>query len=150
MSPRKGKKFYRKKAGMKHRSLLEDRVIKNLETREIKYEYEKETLKYEKRVRNARCIDCGSKHVVVSSRYTPDLLLGTPSFFVEVKGKFTAANRSRMEAVLKSYPGIDLRFLFQADNWITKAHKSRYSDWCKKLGVKYHVGEEVPQGWVST
>ena len=129
-----------------HASKLEDKVIKDLKDRGIEYEYEPETFPYERKVRGAHCGNCGSKDVVVRRRYTPDLRIG--DFFVEIKGKFTAENRSKMEDFRRGHPEIDLRFLFQRDNWITKKHKSKYSDWCKKLDLKYHIGTEVPQKWI--
>jgi len=129
-----------------HRSGLEDRVIADLEKRGIPYGYETKTFKFPRRVHRGLCGACGSKDVSVEREYTPDLEVG--GFWVEIKGKLTGEIRSRMEDFLKAYPGIDLRFLFQRDNWITKKHKARYSDWCTKLGLKYYVGEEVPEEWI--
>lgn len=130
-----------------HASFLEDDVIQNLEDRGIEYEYEPETIDYLRVVRGATCAVCGGKDVHVRRRYTPDLKIG--AFYVEVKGKLDSDTRSRMEAFLEGHPEIDLRFLFQRDNWLTGRHKHKYSDWAKKLGIKYAIGTEVPQGWVD-
>lgn len=133
---------------VKHRSTFEDTIIQNLKDRGIEYEYEPETIKYLRVVRGATCSLCGGNSSNVLRRYTPDLKIG--AFYVEIKGKLDSETRSRMEAFLKGHPEIDLRFIFMRDNWITKKHKSKYSDWCTKLGIKYHIGTEVPKEWVST
>lgn len=87
--------------------------------------------------------------MLVSRRYTPDIRIKASGVWVEAKGKFTPENRAKMEDFLEGHPEIDLRFLFMRDNWITKNHKSKYSDWCKKLGVKYAIGIRVPDEWVE-
>lgn len=133
----------------KHESWFEDDIIEDLENRGIEYEYEPETFLYQRPVRSASCGGCGSNDVSVQRRYTPDILLTTVNVYVEAKGKFTSENRAKMEDFLRGDPGVDLRFIFQRDNWITKKHKSKYSDWCKKLGVKYAIGERVPEEWTD-
>lgn len=134
------------RGGPIHASKFEDTIIQDLKDRGIEYEYEPETFPYERGVRGAYCVQCGGKVVRVKRKYTPDLKLG--SVWVEAKGKFTPENRSKMEDFLEGHPEIDLRFLFQRDNWLTGKHKSKYSDWCEKLGVKYAVGDSVPEEWV--
>jgi hypothetical protein len=135
---------------VKYRSGYEDKIIKDLEERKIEYAYEPKTFVYQRPVRRALCDTCGGGAVSVSRRYTPDILLKAKDIYVEAKGKFTSENRSAMEDFLGGSPGIDLRFMFMRDNFITAKHKSKYSDWCIKLGVKYHIGDKVPQEWVST
>lgn len=132
-----------------HASYLEDRVLADLTERGVEYEYEPKTFKYERKVRGAYCARCASKDVLVSRRYTPDIKLAINGIWVEVKGKFTAENRGKMEDFRRSYPDLDLRFIFQRDNWITKKHKSKYSDWCEKLGLKWTVGDRVPDSWLN-
>lgn len=131
-----------------HASKFEDNVIQNLKDRGVDFEYEPETFQYSRPGRGYKCDSCGGAKCSVIRRYTPDLRLGT--VYIELKGKFTSENRSKMEDFLKGDPGIDLRFIFMRDNWLTSKHKHKYSDWAKKLGVKYHVGQEVPEEWVST
>lgn len=128
---------------------FEAKVIKDLKERGIEYEYEPEFLDYEKEIKKAKCRDCLSKRVSQHRRYLPDLRIQS-RFLVELKGKFTAENRSRMESVLASHPGIDLRFLFQRDNWLTKKKKHKYSDWALKNGVQFAIGDRIPDEWVNT
>lgn len=131
-----------------HASKFEDAIIKDLEDRGIEYDYEPKTFIYQRPVRGALCKQCGGRVVSVQRRYTPDIFLKAANIFVEAKGKFTSENRAKMEDFLQGDPGIDLRFIFMRDNWITPKHKSKYSDWCEKVGVKYHVGTSVPEEWV--
>lgn len=130
-----------------HASTFEDTIIQDLKDRGIEYEYEPKTFEYLRGVRGAYCTQCDSKVVRVKRRYTPDLRLG--SVWIEAKGKFSPENRSKMEDFLEGHPEIDLRFLFMRDNWLTSKHKTKYSDWCKKLGIKYAIGTSVPQEWVD-
>lgn len=135
---------------VEHRSGFEDKIIQNLKDRGVDFAYEEKTFIYQRPVRRASCSDCGSNAVSVQRRYTPDIYLKASNTYVEAKGKFTAENRSAMEDFLKGAPGVDLRFLFQRDNWITKKQKSKYSDWADKHGVKYHIGSEIPEEWTQT
>ena len=131
-----------------HASKLEDTVIQNLKDRGVAFEYEPETFTYSRPIRGAKCDTCGGNGASVVRRYTPDLRIG--NVYVEIKGKLDSDTRSKMEDFVSGSPGIDLRFLFQRDNWLTGKHKHKNSDWAKKLGVKYHVGTEVPQEWIDS
>lgn len=132
-----------------HASKFEDTIIQDLKDRGIAYEYEPKTFSYTRPVHRGRCTVCESKSCVVERSYTPDIFLLLSKTWVEAKGKFTPENRGKMEDFLKGNPGIDLRFLFQRDNWLTGKHKHKYSDWAKKQGVKYAVGTSIPEEWVS-
>lgn len=136
-----------------HASFLEDRVVADLLKRGIKYEYEPETLPFDSKIHGGKCRQCGSKDVAVTRRYTPDLKFGEhkPPIYVEVKGKFTASNRRRMEEFLADVrnTGFDLRFVFQRDNWITRKHKSRYSDWADEHKIPYAIGDKIPDSWLK-
>ena len=43
---------------------------------------------------------------------------------------------------------IDLRILFQADNWTTKLHRERYSQWAVRIGFINAVGKVIPDAWL--
>lgn len=118
------------------RSGLEKRTATFLETRKIPYEYETETLTYtipEK------------KH-----KYTPDFKLPN-GIYVECKGRWDTASRQKMALVVEQNPDKDIRMLFQRDNTITKASKTKYSDWCSKRNIIYHVSPsgEMPDSWLE-
>lgn len=118
------------------RSGFEKTVALNLESRAVDFKYEEHSLPYEVPA---------STHV-----YTPDFLLPS-GIFVEAKGKFDTAARKKMEQVIKQHPELDIRMLFMRDNFIQKTSKTRYSTWCEKRGIKYHVSAngEVPDDWLS-
>lgn len=125
----------RKKPEPRLRSGFEKKVKASLDGYKAKYKYESEVLIYTMPA---------SKH-----RYTPDFILGN-GVVVEAKGKFDAAARKKMALVIEQNPDRDIRMLFMRDNPITKTSKTKYSDWCEKRGVKYHVSPngEVPEEWV--
>jgi len=142
---------YAKAAGL--RSGFEHAIAKDLDARGIKYEYEPNTFVYEFPLRASKCSECGSKRVSRSSRYTPDFNC-TPGGYIEAKGRLTSANRTRLAAYAKS---VDLqgkgnppiRILFASDNWLTKKHLARYSDWARKEGFEYSVGKTIPVSWTK-
>lgn len=126
----------RKKPEPRLRSGFEKKVKDSLDGQKAKYGYETETLTYTMPA---------SKH-----RYTPDFTLSN-GIVVEAKGKFDAAARKKMALVIEQNPDRDIRMLFMRNNSITKTSKTKYSDWCDKRGVKYHVSiqGEVPEQWVK-
>jgi DNA-directed RNA polymerase subunit RPC12/RpoP len=99
-------------------------------------------------VKPAYCANCGHNVILKERNYTPDVVLGN-GVVVEIKGKFTGEMRTKMLAVRRCNPDLDIRMLFQADNWLTRKKKQRYSDWCERNGFTYHVGEQVPSDWVE-
>lgn len=129
-------------------SKFEKRIYDNARKRRIRIQYEPETFVYERRIRGAHCQDCSSRNVVKRSRYTPDFRT-SPRFLIEAKGKFDASARSRMEDFVRSRPDVQIRFLFGADNWTTKRHVQRYTDWCRERGITCAVGDRIPETWVE-
>lgn len=115
----------------KYRSKFEKRVGAQLGSRA---KYEAERLEYE-------------VHLV--KKYLPDFVLewkdGTKRY-IEAKGLFTPADRRKLLWVMEAHPDIDLRIVFQKDNYLTRAKSSRYSDWAEKNGFKWAVGS-VPASW---
>lgn len=105
---------------------------------DIKFEYEPESFEF-----------------VDTKTYTPDFKItgkrGKEVYYVEAKGWFDAGDRKKMLLVKKQHPDKDIRLLFQSDNWITKAKKSRYSCWAKRHGFSYHVSPEgkLPDEWIN-
>lgn len=118
-----------------YRSGFEHKVAKCLEGNKVEYTYEKEKIQY---------IIPASKH-----NYLPDFRL-TNGIFIEAKGKWDAASRKKMVLAIEQNPDKDIRLLFMRDNKITKTSKTKYSDFCEKRGIKYHVSPigEVPAAWL--
>lgn len=124
------------KAAPKLRSGFEKKVKDGLERRGVSYEYESTNVPY---------VVPESKH-----RYVPDFKLPN-GVFVEAKGKFDAAARKKMSLVIEQNPDVDIRMLFMRDNKLTKSSKTKYSDWCEKRGIAYHVSAagEIPTEWLE-
>jgi hypothetical protein len=115
----------------------------------VPFEYEQHTISYSIPVRGGKCAVCDSTHVGKRSTYTPDFRL-PGAIFVESKGYFTARDRTKLAAIRSQHPEIDLRILFAVDNWTTKLHKQRYSEWASKHGFLWAVGKVVPEAWVTS
>lgn len=111
----------------KYRSGFEKKVASKLSPDEFQYESKK--FKY-----------------VVEKTYTPDFELSN-GILVETKGQWTSADRTKHKLVREANPELDIRLLFQADNKLNKNSKTRYSDYCKKMGWTYAIGNEIPKEW---
>lgn len=116
-----------------YRSGAEAEFAAWLKNNKVKFKYEPFKLKYP---------------VVYFRRYLPDFVLKDDKMVIEFKGWFTAGDRKKLIAVRKEYPDLDIRIVFEKDNWMTKKHKDRYSDWAKKNGFKYHIGISLPEEWM--
>lgn len=130
----------------KSRSGFEQRIKKDLEERNIIYEYEQHTLKYTK----LRCPHC--KEIVDTGVYTPDFVIQRLTgirLVVEGKGYLDAPNRTLMQRVKRDNPHEDIRFLFQRDQPIRKGSKTFYSTWAVKNGFPFAIGTSIPEGWLK-
>lgn len=129
------KKPEKKTGGNNYRSNFEQRAAKYLESKGVAFEYEKGRIQYtvpEKK-----------------KNYVPDFVLPN-GIVVEMKGKLDRQTREKMSLVIEQNPDRDIRFVFMRDNKLSKDSKTRYSDWAKKKGVKFHVSEEghIPMEWL--
>ena len=106
---------------------------------------------YEKAVECGRELDFERKDSTLRytriATYLPDFTLRN-GILIETKGRFTAADRTKMLNVRKQNPEIDIRFVFQrAFNRLTKSPNSKtYVDWCEQHGFKWAQGE-IPEEW---
>lgn len=89
---------------------------------------------FQTRERNMACASCGSHNVVKARVYTPDIYFPATEVYIEGKGKFPAPRRRILRDFGKARKDVDLRFVFQADNWLTKAKKTRYTGWARMYG----------------
>ena len=87
-------------------------------------------------------------------------LIGDNIIVIEAKGFFKPSDRSKMLAVKKAHPNLDIRLLLQNNGFMYKAKKGtgrrtpdstdmRYGDWCDKHGFPWAVGTEVPKEWID-
>jgi hypothetical protein len=87
----------------------------------------------------------------LTKSYKPDFTIEKKSgtMYIEAKGlgrAFDAAARTKMAAVRKQHPEKDIRIVFMTDRPFRKGGKMRPSDWAKKHGYPFAIGE-VPQEW---
>ena len=52
-----------------------------------------------------------------------------------------------MLAVKKQHPELDIRFIFQRNNTLTKRSKTTYGDWCDKHGFLWCIYPHLPPEW---
>jgi hypothetical protein len=125
------------------RSQFEKRIAKILHSKGVVYEYESYEFDYEEPLRKnrARCGDCSGTNLVRLGVYTPDFWLPESGLFIETKGRFTAADRRKMLAVIKGNPEDRFVMLFMRDNRIHRNSKTHYSDWCMERDIDFAIGE---------
>lgn len=131
------------------RSKFEGNVADMLRREGVAFDYEPFNLEYYSKVRSGVCDECGGSTVYHKRRYLPDFWIPKHDVVVEAKGKFTSANRTKMLDVIRDWPEIEFIMWFMADNKLTKKSTTRYSDWCKKHGITYHVGLKEKPEWLT-
>lgn len=67
--------------------------------------------------------------------------------YIEVKGYLRPSDRTKLLAVLRDNPGIDLRLAFKVNNKISSDSETRYSDWCKKHNIPFCI-TVIPRDWL--
>lgn len=122
------------------RSDFEYRVGLILNELNIPWTYEEYSYEYESTVTNGVCSECNGTSVVQRRYYTPDFFLWGGRVILEVKGRFTGANRRTLRDLRKHQPDLDLRLVFQSNNVYSKRTKRRYSDWAEQYGFEYYTG----------
>ena len=114
-----------------YRSGLEERLAKYLDKENVPYLYEVEKFSY-----------------VTESKYTPDFFLPN-GVIIEAKGFFKPSDRRKMLAVQKAHPHLDIRFVFQRDNTLSKNSKTTYGGWCDKHGFPFCIFPDIPPSWLN-
>jgi hypothetical protein len=143
-------KFHRRKK--ERRSTFEDIIEEQLKAAKVKYEYEPDKVQWTRNVASGKCLSCGHSKVGQLCDYTPDFRVEPEKggwFYIEVKGWLDGPDRTKLRAVRKQHPGLDIRIVFQRNNLIkgTK-NKTRYSDWATKYGFKFAF-KDVPKEWLE-
>jgi hypothetical protein len=87
------------------------------------------------------------------AKYTPDFVFTKRNgqlMFVETKGRWTTADRTKMKHVLASNPGIDIRMVFQNPNQrLSKTSKTTYAEYALKLGIRHVAKKDIPSEWLE-
>lgn len=80
--------------------------------------------------------------------YTPDLMLPN-GIFIEVKGRFTPADRKKHLLVRKHNIFVDIRFVFSnSSNKIRKGSPTTYADWCRQNNFLF-ADKTIPVEWLK-
>ena len=114
---------------MNYRSGLEERIGNYFDKHAIPFLYEVEKYDY-----------------VTKSRYTPDFFLPN-GVILEAKGFFKPSDRRKMLAVKEQNPELDIRFVFQRNNTMSKNSKTTYGAWAEKHGFLWCIYPNIPSGW---
>jgi hypothetical protein len=132
--------------GVKYKSWLEVTVAKQLHTEgiEVVYEDPRSVINFWYEIPNAFCRSCGEPDCIREATYLPDWSPG--KVVLEAKGKLDVTQRRKFLALRKSRPDLDIRFIFQRDNWITTAKKTTYTQWAEKYGFPSCV-LTIPPTW---
>jgi hypothetical protein len=86
---------------------------------------------------------------ITERTYTPDFVLKRSGIIIEAKGKLDQDTRSKMLAVKKAHPHLDIRFVFmRASNKLSKSSKQTYAHWAEKNGFPWADGV-IPQEWLD-
>ena len=113
------------------RSGLEDRFSKYLDKQGIAYLFEAEKFAY-----------------VTESKYTPDFFLQN-GVIIECKGFFKPSDRRKHLALKTQHPELDIRFVFQRNNTLSKNSKTTYGDWADKHGFQWCIYPDIPSSWLQ-
>jgi hypothetical protein len=122
-----------------YKSGLEHTVADQIKNSEYDLNYETETLNYVVPERKAK--------------YTPDFVFtkrNGATMYIETKGRWTTADRTKMKHVLQSNPGIDIRMVFQNPNQkLSKASPTTNEAYAHKLGIVHVAKKEIPAEWMA-
>jgi hypothetical protein len=115
------------------RSGFEAKIVEQLRSKKIKFEYENLKLKY-------------TVPETVHS-YKPDIQLSN-GIIVECKGIWTAQDRKKMILVKQQYPELDIRMVFQRNQKLRKNAKQTYGQYCDKHSIVW-AEKEIPAEWLK-
>lgn len=114
----------------KYRSKFEKTFAQGLKVLKIRFKYESDYIPY-----------------VQERKYTPDFKIG--KMYIETKGRFTSADRSKHLRIKQQHPKIDIRFVFMNSRVkLYKGSKTNYGEWCDKHGFKW-ADKEMPSAWIK-
>lgn len=116
-----------------YRSAFEQEIAEQAKKDGIKFEYERP--------------ESVITWIPKPKKYLPDFVLSN-GVIVEAKGRLTVFDRAKHLAIKAQFPDLDIRFVFQFDNKLTRGSKTRYSDWCEKKGFKFAF-LRIPKSWAK-
>ena len=118
--------------GKNYRSQSEKDFASDLSTDNIGFTYEDNRIPY-----------------IVKKHYIPDFYLPEYDFYIEYKGYFKSADRTKHLLVQKQNPNLDIRFVFQkSSNKLSKRSTTTYADWCDRYNFKWSENK-IPNTWLK-
>lgn len=116
------------------RSGLEQKVHDQLESKGIKYQYERWKIPY---------VVPASNHT-----YRPDFILPN-GIIIETKGLWEAEDRKKMMLIKETYPELDIRMVFSSSRTkIYKGSPTSYGEFCEKHGILF-ADKLIPTEWLK-
>lgn len=115
------------------RNNFELSVLKSLKALRTDVRYEAEELEY-----------------TITKQYIPDFVVTRKDgskLYIEAKGYMRPEMITKMKAVKRCHPELDIRFVFQQNNKI-RGTKMKYTEWAKKYGFPSTVGSSIPKEWL--
>lgn len=108
----------------KTRNKFEQKIEDQLKSKKVDYKYEPYYIPY-----------------TLARRYLPDFSIRNGSILLEVKGYLRPEDRSKMAAVKKQNPELDLRIIFYSK-------KEKDIKWAEKIGLPWAIGS-IPKEWLK-
>lgn len=125
----------RRKKHIIKRSGFEDTFTLKLQKENVQFTYESDKIRYVEPEK--------------TRTYTPDFFLTKKDgsiMIIETKGRWTVSDRQKMKLIKEQFPDLDIRMLFQRNNPIRKGSKTKYGDYCDKIGLRWAV-DSLPSEW---
>lgn len=106
---------------------FEARIEQQLKKSKVKFKYESEKIPY-----------------ILARHYIPDFIIETKDgkIYIECKGYFRPEHKSKMAAVKKMHPELDIRIIFYS-------HSRVNIKWAEKYGFKYAF-HQIPEEWLES
>ena len=127
----------RRKKG-EFRSKLEEQISASLQQQGHEISYERDRFDY-----------------YLKRFYTPDFIVKGQAFefYIEVKGYWDSADRSKFLAVVQKHPTLPIFIAFQKPHQkISKTSKTSYCQWAEKFGIAWcptPIPDDFLRAWVT-
>ena len=110
----------------KTRNKFEETIQKQLRKAQVTFGYESERIAY-----------------ILARHYIPDFIIYTPHgrIYIECKGYLRPEDRSKLSAVKRLNPKLDIRILFYEA-------RDKQIKWAERVGFRYAVGT-IPDEWLK-
>ena len=105
---------------------FEDKLFRQLKKAKVNFKYESERIPY-----------------ILARHYIPDfvVLVSGQKIYIEAKGYLRPEHKSKMVAVKKLHPAMDIRFVFYSEN-------KKNIRWAEKHNFPWAIGD-IPKEWLQ-